>query len=213
MRHEIEVGYTKKEIGLQTLNGNKFIGTITPQEAKFSVYRDGLGFPDFSNFDGVRFAFSGIPVEVLKLKTAINVDELFEIQNFEFTWKSTRQGKTHVDKIGCKIRGLRDPRRNPPQGHPTTMLNQPWIMEERAKNIWLQILSSKVVIGSSIHIYTWKNFIHISLTKCNYTFNYKDHWEPGLFACYDMLQHVTLITLLISIHMNMLSKPYFIDIE
>ena len=114
-----------------------------------------MGFPDFSNFDGVRFAFRGTPVEVFKLKTAINVDELFKIQNFEFTWKSTRQGKTHVDKIGCKIRGLRDPRRNPPQGHPTTMLNQPWIMEERAKNIWLQILSSKVVIGSSIHIYTW----------------------------------------------------------
>ena len=69
MRQEIE-------IGLISLNGSKFIGTITPQEAKFTVYRDTLGFPDFSNFDGVRFAFRGILVVVFKLKTAINVDEL-----------------------------------------------------------------------------------------------------------------------------------------
>ena len=65
MRQEIE-------IGLMTLNGTKFIGTITPQEAKFTVFRDALGFNDFSNFDGVRFAFRGVPVVVFKLKTAIN---------------------------------------------------------------------------------------------------------------------------------------------
>ena len=44
MRQEIE-------IGLMTLNGNKFIGSITPQEAKFAIYRDSLRFNDFSNFD------------------------------------------------------------------------------------------------------------------------------------------------------------------
>ena len=87
MRQEIE-------IGLISLNGNKFIGTITPQEAKFSIYRDCLGFVDFSNFDGVRFAFRGIPVVVFKLKTAINVDELIGLQNFEFKRSSTRQNKT-----------------------------------------------------------------------------------------------------------------------
>ena len=51
-RHEIEVA-------LVTLNGNKFIGSITPQEAKFSIYKECLGFNDFSNFDGVRFAYRG----------------------------------------------------------------------------------------------------------------------------------------------------------
>ena len=46
-------GYMRQEIeiALMTLNGNKFIGTITPQEAKFSIYRDCLGFEDFTNFD------------------------------------------------------------------------------------------------------------------------------------------------------------------
>ena len=106
MRHEIE-------IGLMTLNGNKFIGSITPQEAKFTIYRESLGFPDFSNFDGVRFAFRGVPVVVFKLKTAINVDELIGIQNFEFKRTSTRQGKVHHDTIGCKIKGLRDQTRHP----------------------------------------------------------------------------------------------------
>ena len=77
MRHEIK-------IGLMTLNGKKFIGTITPQEAKFIIYRESLGFPDFSNFDRVRFAYRGVPVVVFKLKTALNVDELIGIQNFEF---------------------------------------------------------------------------------------------------------------------------------
>ena len=72
---------------------SKFIGSITPQEAKFIIYRDCLGFTDFSNFDGVRFAFRGQPVVVFKLKTAINVDELYHIQSFDFTRKSTKNGK------------------------------------------------------------------------------------------------------------------------
>ena len=103
MREEIE-------ISLLTLNGNKFIGTITPQEAKFNIYRDVLRFNDFTNFDGVRFAFRGVPVVVFKLKSAINVDELIPIQNFEFMRKSTRNGVAHSDVIGCKIKGLRQHR-------------------------------------------------------------------------------------------------------
>ena len=106
MRHEIE-------IALMTLNGNKFIGTITPQEAKFIIYKESLGFTDFTNFDGVRFAFMGVPVVVFKLKTAINIDELIGIQNFEFKRTSTCQGKVHHDTIGCKIKGLRDHTRCP----------------------------------------------------------------------------------------------------
>ena len=83
-------GHMRQEIkiGLQTLNGNKFVGTTTPQEAKFSIYRDSLGFEDFSNFDGVRLAFRGVPVVVFKLKAAINVDELYALRNFEYKRKS-----------------------------------------------------------------------------------------------------------------------------
>ena len=30
-------------------------------------------------------------------------------------------------------------------------------------------------------------FIYNSLTECYYTFNYKNHWDPGLFTCYALL--------------------------
>ena len=45
-----------------------------------------------------------------------------------------------------------------------------------------------IIIGSSIPIYTRIHFIHISLVECYYTFNNKDHWDPGLFT----FLHITL---------------------
>ena len=95
------------EINIETLNGNAFRGTITQLEAKHSVYKESLKL-DLSNFDGVRFGHKGGPVMVFKLKVAIDVDELLPMQNFEFSRKSSRQGRTHVDVIGSKIRGLQD---------------------------------------------------------------------------------------------------------
>ena len=97
------------EVAVETLNGEKFLGTITPLEAKFNIYKEGLGFEDFSNFDGARIGFRGVPLVVFKFKTPINVDELYPIQNFQFVRKTSRQGKSFSDVIGCKIRGLRAP--------------------------------------------------------------------------------------------------------
>ena len=100
MRQEIVVSFEK-------LNGNQFKGTITPQEAKHEIYKNCLGFVDFSNFDGVRCVYKNGPVAVFKLKSAINVDELLPVQFFEFRRVSTRHGKIHHDVISCKILGLR----------------------------------------------------------------------------------------------------------
>lgn len=102
LREEIEI-----EFG--TINGEKFHGTITHREAKHCIFKECLGFGDYSNFDGARIGYKGAPVVTFKLKMAINVDELYPKQHFEFKRKSTRQGSTHVDVIGCKIRGLRRP--------------------------------------------------------------------------------------------------------
>ena len=30
-------------------------------------------------------------------------------------------------------------------------------------------------------------------TECEYTFNYMDHWDPGLFTGYDMLHTIALL--------------------
>ena len=63
------------------------------------------------------------------------------------------------------------------------------------------------------------HLIHNSLTECYHTFNHKDHWDLGLFTCYDMLQINTLLissngyyplrlkhTVGILLHTNMLSQ-------
>ena len=102
MRQEIE-------IALETMNGETFRGSLTRPEVKHNIYRECLGFEDFENFDGVRFGFNRVPIIKIKLVTPINVDELYPIQHFVFKRKTSRQGRTHVDTIQCKIQGLRHP--------------------------------------------------------------------------------------------------------
>ena len=48
------------EIELRHEDGESYTGTVTMQEAKYGIYRDGLGFQDFKNFDGVRYSFKGV---------------------------------------------------------------------------------------------------------------------------------------------------------
>ena len=44
------------KIEMRNEDGEDYNGTITMPEEKHSIYRDGLGFTDFKNFDGVRFS-------------------------------------------------------------------------------------------------------------------------------------------------------------
>ena len=58
------------------------------QEAKHGIYRDCLGFKDFSNFDGVRFSYKGVRIVAFKLKDAIDVDQqLIGSQFFDYKRK------------------------------------------------------------------------------------------------------------------------------
>ena len=48
----------------------------------------------------------------------------------------------------------------------------------------------------SFHVFccfTWIHFIYFSWTECYYIFNYKDHMDPRLFTCYDMLHTIILL--------------------
>jgi hypothetical protein len=56
---------------LVSLNGEKFIGTVTHREAKHEIYRKFLEFIDCSNFDRVRLEYRVVPMVVFILKTAI----------------------------------------------------------------------------------------------------------------------------------------------
>ncbi len=55
----------------------------------------------------MRFGYKKGPIKVFKLKSTINMDKLLPMHKFEFSRKTSRQGKTHIDQIRCKIRGLR----------------------------------------------------------------------------------------------------------
>ena len=53
-----------------------YTGTIAFKEARYSIYKNVLGFEEFKNWDRVRFGFRGVPMAIIKLKEAINVDKL-----------------------------------------------------------------------------------------------------------------------------------------
>ena len=100
MRDEIE-------IEIQTKNGKKFTGSITPLEIKYNIYIDALKFPDHENFDGARIGFKGKLIATVKLINPINIDELSDVEFFEFTRTSSIRGKKTEEVIGCKIKGIR----------------------------------------------------------------------------------------------------------
>ena len=100
MRDEIE-------IKIQTKNGKKFSGSITPIEIKYNIYIDALKFPDHENFDGARVGFKGKLVATIKLITPINIDELSDVEYFEFNRTTSIRGKQTQEVIGCKIKGVR----------------------------------------------------------------------------------------------------------
>ena len=100
MREEIE-------IELVSCEGENFTGSLTMQEAKHGIFRDCLGFRDFKNFDGVRFAYKGVRIVAFKLKEAINVDELISIKHFDYKRKIRKNNAVKDQIIKCKIKGLR----------------------------------------------------------------------------------------------------------
>ena len=95
------------EIEIQTKNGKKFTGSITPLEIKHNIYIDALKFPDHENFDGARVGFKGKLVATIKLINPINIDTLSDTEYFEFTRTTFIRGKKTEEIIGCKIKGVR----------------------------------------------------------------------------------------------------------
>jgi hypothetical protein len=106
------------EIALEPMNGDTFRGSFTRPEVKHC-----LGFEDFDNFDVVRFGYSGVPIIKIKFLALINFDELYPVQHFNFNRKSSRQGRTHIDTIYCKICSIRHPGSNS-GSHPDPNLTQ-----------------------------------------------------------------------------------------
>ena len=116
------------EIEINTKNGKKFTGSITPLEIKHKIYTGALAFPDHENFDGARVGYRGKLIATIKLINPINIDTLSAVEYFEFVRSSTYNGKVKEEVIGCKIRGIRwqantvSAFENPPHDDGTTVI-------------------------------------------------------------------------------------------
>jgi hypothetical protein len=93
-------------IEIQTVNGEKFKGSVNVKEAKDEIFKGKLGL-DVKLLHGIRFGFSTYPVVKFKLKEQIDVDALAYCEHFEFQRPYTFNGELKFDTLGCKIRGIR----------------------------------------------------------------------------------------------------------
>ena len=65
------------------LNGEKYFGTITPAEARRTIFEQALGLNQ-SNLAGITIGFNRGRIVTFKLKQQIDVDQLYEKEYFEF---------------------------------------------------------------------------------------------------------------------------------
>ena len=91
-------------IEILSMDNKEFKGTITPTEARKTIFEDVLGFKQ-GDLAGVKMGFNLGRIITFKLKQQVDVDELFKWEKFSFERSVGRD----VGSINCLIRGLRDP--------------------------------------------------------------------------------------------------------
>ena len=93
-------------VEIQTVNGEKFKGSLNLSEARDGIFKNKLGL-DTKLIHGIRFGFNTYPVVKFKLKQQIDVDALAYCEHFELLRPYTFNGEPRHDTLGCKIRGIR----------------------------------------------------------------------------------------------------------
>jgi hypothetical protein len=93
-------------IEIKTLNDQPFKGTITPKEARRTIFEEILGFKQ-EDLIGFYFAYSGCPIVTFKLKEQFNIDSLESFQEFKLERKFKVQNEEKTAILQCKIRGIR----------------------------------------------------------------------------------------------------------
>ena len=92
----------KIEIKIQTKNGKKFPGSITPLDIKYNVYINTLKCSGHERFDSVRVVFKGKLVATIKRINPINIDKLSDtLLMFDFTRTNFFRGRITKKVIGC----------------------------------------------------------------------------------------------------------------
>ena len=98
-------------VEIQTLDDQPFKGTITPKEARKTIFEEVLGFKQ-DDLIGFYFAYSGCPIVTFKLKEQFNIDNLESFQEFKVERKCKVQNVEKTATLRCKIRGVRSSQNN-----------------------------------------------------------------------------------------------------
>jgi hypothetical protein len=98
-------------VEIQTLDDQPFKGTITPKEARRTIFEEILGFKQ-EDLNGFYFAYSGCPIVTFKLKEQFNIDSLESFQEFELKRKYKVHNVEKKETLKCKIRGIRSSQNN-----------------------------------------------------------------------------------------------------
>ena len=98
-------------VEIQTLDDQPFKGTITPKEARRTIFEEILGFKQ-EDLIGFYFAYSGYPIVTFKLKEQFNIDSLESFQVFKLERKIKIQNVEKTATLQCKIRGIRTNQNN-----------------------------------------------------------------------------------------------------
>ena len=89
-------------VDILTVNDQDYKGTVRPREALEAIYKTALN-QNIDNLHGIKIEFRGHPVINFRLKTEINIDQVFGSENFSYN----RITGSAVDRIAGKIRGVR----------------------------------------------------------------------------------------------------------
>ncbi len=93
-------------VKIQTLDDKPFKGTITPKEARRTIFEEILGFRG-EDLIGFYFGYSGCPIVTFKLKEQFNIDSLKPFQEFNVERKYKVGTEDKMAILKCKIRGIR----------------------------------------------------------------------------------------------------------
>ena len=101
-------------VEILTMNGSEYKGTITPSEARSTIFGEALGL-DQVNLASITIGFNRGRIVTFKLKQQIDIDVLYPRENFEFERKLGQD----IVVMACRIRGVRNPATRPTT-RPTT---------------------------------------------------------------------------------------------
>ena len=91
-----------------SLNGENYVGSITPVEARKMIFEAALGFSQ-TNLASITIGFNRGCIVTFKLKQQVDLDQLYEKEYFEL---EIRVGQD-ICIVACKIRGGRNPSNGP----------------------------------------------------------------------------------------------------